>query len=204
MPTPQGVLVNYLTAPANKPKTFNNQLYVWDTTDNQVPWGKDPEGSTGLTSDASTATRFLPFDYEDKGYIVGYAVAAETAAVCSTIYIPQGASGDPTKWKYASVGLLVVYSDSSVVQVQYTVLPAYKPAARANWVAVWQGSSVPYEGESLGQANIPSDAETGYAVIEGLGLTINTPYSVGYFMVAPGSGRTTLAAQATFTIGATK
>jgi hypothetical protein len=200
-PTPQGVLIHYVTAPANKPNTFHDQLYAWETTANEVPWDKPPVGAAQPSSDSPTATEPLSFSYEDKGYIFGYAVADRTSAVCATVYIPAGKTGDPTQWEYASVDLKTVYADSNVVQVRYTVLPAYRPFTNKNWVGVWQGSSVPYDGAPpLGSAPVPSDAETGYAVISGLALNANNTYSVGYFLVDSASGRTALGAQAVFTI----
>jgi hypothetical protein len=198
---PQGVLVNYVTAPANQPHTFGNQLYTWDTSDNVVPWSKLPTASAAVASDSTSSTQPLSFDYEDKGYIFGYGVADLATSVCATVYVPRGATADPARWEYTSVDANVVYADSAVVQVKYNVLPAYLPLTQHNWVGVWLGSSVPFQGDALGTAAIPSDAEQGYAVISQLSLTINSTYSVGYFMVEPATGRTALAAQCTFTLG---
>lgn len=197
-----GVIASYDTPTANKPATFQNQIYVWETTSNQVPWDKPPTTSVAVSSDSSASTLVVPFDYEQKGYIVGYAVGPQPTGVCSTVYLPQFASGDPTRWQYASAWITIVYPHSNLVQVQYGVLPAYRPATYRNWVAIWQGSSVPYDGEPIGRTQIQSDAASGYAVITDLNLTIGSTYSVGYFMIDPISGRTSLAAQTTFTLSA--
>ena len=197
-----GVIASYDTPAATKPATFQNQIYVWETTSNQVPWEKSPVTSTPVPTDSSASSLVVPFDYEQKGYIVGYAVGPEPTAVCSTVYLPQFASGDPARWEYASVWITIVYNDSNLVQVQYGVLAAYRPATHRNWVAIWQGASVPYDGAPLGRTEIQSDAVSSYAVITGLNLTIGSTYAVGYFMVDSTRGRTSLGAQTKFTLSA--
>ena len=108
VPTPNGANINYITLPANDPKGFSNHIYVWQTTDNVVPWNKTPDGDTALSSSSSTSTQEISYSFEDKGYIIGYAVAATAQAVSSTIYIPQGSVTDPTKWQYSNIQLDVV------------------------------------------------------------------------------------------------
>lgn len=199
-PMPQGVLVHYATPADNEPKSFRNQLYAWDTTSNEIPWEKPPIGSTTIASDSSTGTVLLRFDYEQKGYIVGYAVADRPVAVSATVYLPEGSSGNPVEWMYSSTKCQVVYADSNIVQVRYTDLPAYRPNTYRNWVGVWEGSTVPYDGVPLGLAKIDSDSEDGYAVVEALNLSVSTAYCVGYFVVDARAGRTSLAAWTTFSV----
>lgn len=197
---PQGVLVHYATPADDAPNSFHNYLYAWDTTSNQVPWDKAPIGSAPIGSDSSTGTELLPFDYEQKGYIVGYAVADLPVAVSATVYLPEGSSNTAADWEYASTQCQVVYADSSIVQVRYIDLPAYRPNTYRNWVGVWTGSSVPYQGAPLGHAEIGSDSESGYAVVQGLNLSISTEYCVGYFLVDAAVDRTSLAAWTTFSV----
>lgn len=199
-PMPQGLLVHYATPADDAPKSFHNCLYAWDTTSNQVPWDKPPIGKAPINSDSSTGTERLSFDYEQKGYIVGYAVGDPPVAVSATVYLPQGSSRSPTEWEYAATQCQVVYADSNVVQIQYTDLTAYRPNTNQNWVGVWAGSSVPYQGAPLGLGEIGSDADSGYAVVEGLNLSVSTAYCVGYFVVGGAVGRTSLAAWASFSV----
>lgn len=202
MPTAQGALVSYITLPANTPKTYGNHIYVWQTTDNVVPWAKGPDGDTALDSDTSQSTAFVAFPFEQKGYILGYAVAATPQAVVATVYMPANQQNDPTKWQYASVDIKVVYYGNNLVQVQYTGLPQYSPATNKNWIGLWQGSQVPYSGEPQKRINVTQDAPpSGYGYLQGVTLLIGVSYCVGYFMVDPAKGRTSLAAQATFTVG---
>lgn len=201
VPTAQGAIVNYITPPANQPKTFGNHIYVWQTTSNQVPWAKTPDGDTAVNTDSSTSTQMVNFDFEQKGYIVGYGVAPTPQAVSSTIYMPPNKQMDPSAWEYSKLTMEVVYQGTNLVQVKYDGLPAYQPATNKNWIGIWQGGTVPYSGDPIKSVNITNDIPSGYAVIEGIKLLIGTTYSLGYFMVQPSNGRTSLAASATFTVG---
>ncbi len=202
VPTAQGAIVNYITPPANQPKTYGNHIYVWQTTNNEVPWPKAPDGDTAVNTDSSTSTQLVGFDFEEKGYIMGYAVAPTKTAVCSTIYMPAGKQDDPSAWLYSKLGLEVVYKGTNLVQVKYTGLPAYQPATNKNWIGIWQGGMVPYAGEPMKAVNIANDNPSGYAIIDNIKLLIGTTYTLGYFMVPSATGRTSLAASATFTVGA--
>jgi hypothetical protein len=202
VPSAQGAIVNYITLPLNMPKTFGNHIYVWQTTDNIVPWNKTPDGDTPVPTDSSTSTVLAKFPFEDKGYIVGYGVAPTPNAVCSTIYMPAGKQNDPTSWVYASLATQVVYVGTNLVQVKYDGLPLYTPATNKNWLGLWAGAYVPYSGDPIKAVNITQDAPpSGYTVIDGVSLLIGFSYVVGYFMVEPKTGRTSLAAASSFTVG---
>lgn len=201
VPTGQGAIVNFITNTANNPKTYGNHIYVWQTTANAVPWDKTPDGDTAVSTDSSTSTQQVTFPFENKGYIIGYAVAPTPKAVCATIYMPAGKQNDPKSWEYQSLLLSTVYVGTNLVQVHYQGLNAYPPATNKNWLGLWQGGQVPYAGDPKKVTAIPTDDQDGYPVIEGVTLLINTTYSVGYFMVEKATGRTSLAAQSTFTVG---
>lgn len=202
VPSAQGAIVAYTTLPANAPKTYGNHIYVWQTTDNVVPWAKSPEGDTAIDTDSSQSVQPITFGFEQKGYIIGYAVAATPQAVVSTVYMPPNGQTDPKTWQYAKADIGVVYYGTNLVQVQYTGLPQYSPATNKNWIGLWQGPQVPYSGNPMKTVNVTQDAPPiGYLNITGVSLYIGVSYCVGYFMVDAAKGRTSLAAQATFTVG---
>lgn len=204
VPTGQGVVVNYVTDTANQPKANANHIYVWETTANTVPWNKAPNGDTPLQSDSSTSTQMVSFDFEDKGYIIGYATAPTPLAVCATIFIPQGKQTDPTAWQYDSVTANVVAVATNVVQVKYHTLDQYLPVTNKNWAALFLGAHANYSGPFMKKASIASDSSDGYLIFEGVKLLIGTTYTVGYLMVdeAGTNGRTSIAASSTFRVGA--
>jgi hypothetical protein len=202
VPTAQGAIVNFITAPANLPKTYGNHIYVWQTTAGIVPWGKTPDGDTAINTDSTTSTVPVNFAFEEKGYIIGYAVAATPNAVCSTIYLPAGQQENPAAWQYAHISIQTVYVGTNLVQVKYTGLESYQPAANKNWIGLFIGSQVPYAGEPLKKINVTQNAPSGgYATIDGVQLLIGVQYAIGYFLVDPATGRTSLAASTSFVVG---
>jgi hypothetical protein len=203
VPTAQGVVVNYVTDTSNQPKTFGNHIYVWQTTSNAVPWNKTPDGDTALATDSSTGTQFVQFDFEDKGYIIGYAVAPTPRAVCATIFIPQGQTQNPAAWQYDRVTERVVAVATNFIQTQYRTLPLYTPATHKNWIGLFLGAHAGYSAPIMKKTMVPTDSPEGFVFIEGVRLLIGTTYTVGYFMVDETStnGRTSLAASSTFTVG---
>jgi hypothetical protein len=202
VPSATGAIVNYITMPANQPQSYGNHIYVWQTTDNIVPWSKPPAGDIAVNSDSSTSTQFVNFKFEDKGYIIGYAVAPSPQAVCATIYMPAGKQNDPTAWQYANVGLGVAYVGTNLVQSKYAGLTAYLPATNKNWIGIWSGPVVPYTGDPIATTPISVDApSSGYAILQGIPLLIGYSYTLGYFTAGTPAGRTALAATASFTVG---
>lgn len=204
VPTAQGVIVNYVTDTANQPKANANHIYVWQTTANTVPWNKSPDGDTPVQSDSSTSTQMVTFDFEDKGYIIGYAPAPAPLAVCATIFIPQGKQDDPSAWQYDTVTAGVVAVATNIIQVKYHTLDQYAPATNKNWAALFLGGHANYNGSILKKAPIPTDSPDGYLVVQGVKLLIGTTYTIGYLMVDESgtNGRTSIAASSTFTVGA--
>ncbi|PTU69521.1 hypothetical protein [Chromobacterium haemolyticum] len=200
-PSAIGAIVNYVTNTANQPKKYGNHIYVWQTTSNIVPWAKSPDGFTAIDTDSSTSTQPVDFPFEDKGYILGYAVAATPNAVCSTIYVPQGSLDNPQAWQYANNSVKTLYVGTNLVQARYQVLQSYDAVANKNWLGLWQGSTVPYSGDPLKKVSVTQGGDSGTVNFTGVKLTINTTYSIGYFMVDQVSGRTSLAATSTFTVG---
>ncbi|MCK5057203.1 MAG: hypothetical protein KAT34_11145 [Candidatus Aminicenantes bacterium] len=205
VPFATGAIANYITPPGNEPKSFANHIYVWQTTANQVPWAKTPAGNTAVNTDSSTSTQKVGFDFEQKGYIMGYAVAPTPQAVCATVFMPANKQTDPTAWEYSKLTMEVVYHGTNLVQVKYGGLAGYTPQTNKNWIGIWNGGTVPYSGQDpIKTVTISSDTPNGYAIIEDIKLLIGNTYSLGYFMVDLPSGRTSLAATASFSVGASR
>lgn len=202
VPSSTGAIVNYITLPGNNPKTNGNHVYVWQTTDNIVPWNKAPDGDTAVPTDSSSSTFQAKFAFEDKGYIVGYGVAPTPNAVVSTIYMPAGQQNNPAQWQYGALSTQIVYVGTNLVQVKYNGLSLYQPATNKNWVGLWMGAQVPWSGDPIKIVNVTQDAPpSGYLIIDGISLLIGVSYVVGYFVVEPKTGRTALAAASSFTVG---
>ncbi len=203
VPTAQGAVVQYTTLPGNMPNTNGNHIYVWQTTANAVPWGNTPDGDTPVASNSATSTQLAKFGFQQKGYIIGYGVAPTPNAVCATIYMPANEQTNPKAWEYANLELDVVYVGTNLIQMQYTGLAGYTPQTNKNWVGLWLGGQVPWSGDPIKRINVTPDyPPSGYLYMDGIDLYIGLQYVVGYFMVEPKTGRTSLAASSTFTVAA--
>jgi hypothetical protein len=196
---PHSVAVNYVTSQVNKPKTYANNIYVWKTTSENVPWGTDPDGNTAVGSDSPVSTQPVEFDFLlQQGYIVGYAVAASGNAVCSTVYIPGASQEDPTTYVTADTGIAINSFGNNYVQVKLSGLGNYSPSSNKNWVGVWEQDHVPYSGDPIAKTNVSLPSARGLIYIGQVPLTVGSIYSVGYFMATAPAGRTALACSVTF------
>lgn len=191
-----GALVHYTTFDTNKPKTYGNTLYVWEAAGPVIPWDNLSSfvGQKTISEDSHSNSERIPFNYKvSQGYIVGYAVGPDPAATCAAIYLP------PNDEPLDSTSLSLRFSTFApgAVIVSYTALDQYNPKSNKNWVAIWNGPRANYNGDFLKAADIPYPNTSGKATIQHP-LLIGATYTVGYFMTAMPSGKTTLAAQVTF------
>jgi hypothetical protein len=117
--------------------------------------------------------------------------------------MPANEQDNPKAWEYANVDLSVVYVGTNFIQLQYTGLVGYTPQTNKNWVGLWLGGQVPWSGDPIKSLKVtPDQPPSGYLYMDGIDLLIGYQYSVGYFMVDQATGRTSLAASATFTVAA--
>ena len=191
--------VQYVTSQVNQPQAYANHIYVWKTTSNNVPWGTTPDGDTAVASNSPVSTQDVVFDFlVGQDYIVGYAVAADPNAVCSTVYIPQATQSDPSTYVTSDTTISINSWGNNYVQVKLTGLGNYSPSANKNWVGVWELDHVPYSGDPIAKTNVALTSAHGLIYIGNVPLTIGSTYSVGYFMAASPAGRTALACSVTF------
>ncbi len=194
-----GALVNYVTSQRNRPKTYSNKLYVWETTSAAIPWAAAPVGNAAVATDAPVSTQMLDFAFQvGTGYVVGYAVGDSPTATCAQVYIPSTGVNDPSTYVTSELGLKINYFGNNICQVRFDGLADYSPSTNGNWVGIWRSDHVPYSGAPMAKADVTSGNSSGLATIQGVQIVIGSTYSVGYFMAADPAGRTALAASATF------
>ena len=201
-PTSNGFNVGYSTFSPNMPSQYGNTIYVWQTALNTVPWEREPDGVIAVNSDRARSALNLNFSFEDEGYIIGYAVAPTPNAIVATMHIPRGTQQDIMSYEYSSLSIGNVSVGPNLAQVVSLGLADYNPHANRNWIAIFNGDVVPYEGSALqnGCAFVTSEASNNAQSVEDIALLINTPYVAGYFMVDCEIGRHSLAAQFPFSI----
>jgi hypothetical protein len=172
--------VNYATLPGSTPKTNANFLAIWEST--IVPWPVTPLATQkigGDTQDGSVV--FQNLQIQSKPYIIGYAVGARITDICATATIFVGGQVNAANNFSTNIGLAVQTDDTLVVQ--YTCAAGYQPQAAGNWVGLWQGEASPYySGTPLNRAPVTSNASQSTVVMNGLSLTIQTQYTLVYFV----------------------
>lgn len=194
--TPQGdgLNVTYTTFDTNKPKTYGNQMYVWQTAGPVIPWNQQPIAVTPIESDVYNATQMVSFEYRlDLGYTIGYAVGNSPNDCCASLFLPpQAAPGSST-----ALSISLGQYTGTFVQIAYSGLTNYDPTVSKNWVGIWQAERAGYDGNPIAKSDVTYPQSSGEAFIY-TNINRNTTYSIGYFMTALPTGKTTLAAQVSF------
>ncbi|MDA3859545.1 MAG: hypothetical protein PF480_15255 [Roseovarius sp.] len=192
----EGVNIQYTTFPNNKPLEYANQFFVWESDSPNIPWDRDPIARVPVGQDQYTFTQFVKFNYQvGVGYVIGYAVANDPGAICSSIFYPaneQPGQGQQLKMAMGSYG-------PGYVEVSYDTLQQYNPVANHNYIAIWQAPQASYKGGEMSAASIQYPNTHGQATIMNVNLQINSTYSIGYFMKKAPEGKSALASELTFT-----
>lgn len=89
--------------------------------------------------------------------------------------------------------IAVESSSSDSVTIRYDSLPANRPMANENFVAIWESSVIPWQAEPLAKITIPQNSETGTVVLSGFSIG-RLSYIIGY---ATGPQISNIAASAT-------
>jgi hypothetical protein len=194
----EGVNIQYTTFTNNRPQTYANQIFVWESDSPDIPWNRDPIAKTPIAQDQYTYTQFVEFNYQvGVGYVLGYAVSDDPKSICTSLFYPKN---EPPG---QSDHLTIAMGDygPGFLEISYKALANYNPTENPNYVAVWQAPQASYDGGPLGQADVQYKNVQGQATIMNLNLQINSTYSVGYFMTQKVGANTitsSLASQLTF------
>jgi hypothetical protein len=96
-----------------------------------------------------------------------------------------------------SVAIALDAVGTTSLSLHYSTLSGYRPATAHNWVGLWTGEVSPYWAPAaLATQTVPTDTNEGEIGFNGITLTINTTYTLVYFM---GQATSTAAALLTFT-----
>ncbi len=191
----EGVNIQYTTFAGNKPQTFANQIFVWESDSPNIPWSRDPIARTPIGQDQYTYTQFVKFNYQvGVGYVLGYAVANNPSAICSSLFFPANDQPGQSQQLTISMGDY----GPGFVEIGYNCLEDYDPAANNNYIAIWQAPQAGYQGGQMSAANVQYHNVRGQATIMNVNLQVNSTYSIGYFMAKAPAGQAAMAAQLTF------
>ena len=204
----------------NLPGTYNNNMFLWASTDDppvMVPWMTAPTASQSLT-DGETSDQVSPASgstFPAGAYVFGFSVGPSVTSggattypnVCATAMIPG--SWDMTKVVYFTPSLGVVSTARNGITFSYALPQGYIPSSSNTWIGIWR-NMVPLYNQSQaplasGQVNQP-DSSGAQRVAVNPGLSPNTIYTAGLFTsgwskTAANLVTTAIAATVTFKTG---
>ncbi len=220
--------VDYTTIPGNQPYRYYNWIGIWEGT--QVLWDACPQNYIFVeNNNPSDALPVYESRAPNMNYIVGYGTGIigdhhcnepddskpkskttvkknsdksrdepviNRGSVCATMQID--AKGKSSNLLATSVRVLS--TSNSVLILQYQTPAGNVPKSNGNWVGIWPGSTVSYDGKNnLYKEDVRSDFSEGQLSIENFPITVSTTYTVAY---ATGPKWSDIASTFTFTSAA--
>jgi hypothetical protein len=178
--SPNAIVVAYQTLPANTPQKNKNYVAVWEST--MIPWTEAPIATATIPSDSQMGSvPITNLAVQQRAYIVGYAVGPKINDMCASATLFVGGQTGPTE--SCSIGLTYVSDDTLLIQ--YQTLDGYQPQTQNNWLGLYAGVISPYYATpTLATLDIPSNTSQGNVSMSNLGLSIQSPYTLVYYMGA--------------------
>jgi len=171
----------YSGLPGNQPHSYDNVLSLWDGT--IIPWNVPPTKQLQIAENVETGTEVLDgVRITQSSYTVGYGVGPKVSDICAIATLAAG--GQITPPSAVTIGVGTIGTTSLVVH--YQTLAGYLPKTSGNWIGLWTGQVSPYNApDALATVLIPDDENAGDVGINDIILTIDTTYTVIYFVGAP-------------------
>lgn len=179
----QGNSIGYewATMPGNKPQTNANTAFIWQTRQQAIPLGVDPEKHQPVGSNAEEGSdTFSGLTVTSESYLLAYAVGSAVASICATVFVPEIGGGDPLP---AGPSVSVGTPGSTSLSFLYTMPDGTRPQTDGDWAGLWEGQSEAalYLMAPTWKIQIKSDQPSNNASFTGIAIKRNTVYTVGYF-----------------------
>jgi hypothetical protein len=203
----------YNTITGNKPKTYENTIFVWQTGDWEVP-EDDPKHSFTMRLDQASSTFAETVALAGSDYLVGYAVGnkRETVVTTQLLKFSDGkytVTPPPAGEEDFHFSLDEVHP--SMMLYSFRLLRGMEAKTNGDWVGVWSGSSKSSlynpDKKPMSIKQVPVDDRSGsdvFDLTDGQQFVSGNSYLLGYFKTGfnkdkpEESLRTTLAAVAEF------
>jgi hypothetical protein len=185
------VTVAYAGLPGNQPASYGDHVFLWQSS--IVPWNVKPQRAMPIPSDAESGSVVLDdVRITQASYTIGYSVGPRILDIAAMATVAAGAHVTAP----SAVSLSLDNIGTTSLTVHYETLPGYLPGAAGNWIGLWTGMVNPYDApDPIATVPIADNTNVGDVGINGIVLTVDTTYTLVYFM---GSARTTAAAILTF------
>lgn len=170
--------VQFKTLMGNEPLKFGNVISVW--SGNQIGW-RTPKPVVSVPVPKNTPAGDMIIDLGNEPppggppYMVAYGTSGSGTAYCAA----QVAATDDQPSVTTQLCLPWVGTDSLLAA--FLTPQGNLPATYGNWIGLWPGQSVRYDGVNLiKKVNVTGDGAQGSQDMNGLTLTVNTLYTLGY------------------------
>ncbi len=193
--TGKAIGVSFKTVSGNRPKTFNNTLFLWQNP-NQIPWDVEPLHRQKILYDGGPdgSTNIQDVHITSQSYIIGYAVGPSVSDICASAYI---SAENNIEHPETTMSLTLKFAGPTSCAVDFTTLPGYRPEANRNWAGIWNSSSASHCVPPKWRTEIHGNSSNGLAAFNNISLERDGTYTVGYFM---SPNQSSLAATLTFTV----
>jgi hypothetical protein len=168
------------TPNGNLPAAYGNQVLVFSGGPAIQPGA--PIGTQ--TADPNGGTIVMPASgtFPASPLVCAYAVGPPATAggktiypIAASAYLPQG-SGTTVPVKGVSPGLGIQAAHTAFIVWTYAFPAGVNPAGNGAWIALWEGTVVPYKTTPACAVAITQASSTGMAPMPGLMLSGNTQY----------------------------
>ncbi|UCZ75916.1 hypothetical protein LHK94_02550 [Dickeya zeae] len=188
-----GTLVNfsYHTLTGNQPAHYQNQVFLWPVSDNEIPWSSPAIAQGAILLNQPDGDQNLDNIAISSGaYILGYAVGPEYAQdawsrylnVVASAYIPallNGGYRDDTELNRCSI--TPAFVGVSSIACNFSFLPGFNAKASASWIGVWEGETVSWTTPPKWFSAITVDSNTGTVGINEISIVSGQKYTLALY-----------------------
>ncbi|WJV51923.1 hypothetical protein PCO86_11070 [Pectobacteriaceae bacterium CE70] len=189
-----GTLLNfsYKTLTGNQPNRFQNQVFLWPVSSDEIPWSSPAIDQRAILLDLPDGDQNMEnVQISTNAYILGYSVGPERTEdgwssyvdVVASTYIPALQVGSVTREVSQSscCSIKPTFVGISSIAYYFSFLPGFYAKSSGSWVGVWEGGSVSYVMPPKWFAAIAIDSNTGTAGINGLSIAAGQKYTLGLY-----------------------
>lgn len=179
-PSQGEVIVSIHGLPGTEPEKNQNTISLWLGTS---PSPDDKPLDTKNVTAASLPTSFpYRFKFGLNDYSITYQVSSSPQTMCAITYLNFFRLADTFP---KEVSILIRDITTTMIEIQYTVLPGYSPYNSGNWIGLWSGITTnPGSAAPIASVKIPNNQTEGVVRIQKLKLYSGLKYTLLYFMAS--------------------
>ncbi|MEQ9889681.1 hypothetical protein [Pectobacterium aroidearum] len=188
-----GTLLNfsYHTLSGNQPADYQNQVFLWSVSSDDVPWSSPAVAQSAILLDLPDGDQNLDnVEISAGAYILGYAVGPQHAEgewsrylnVVASAYIPAQLPGEQRRAAEPNrCSITPTFVGVSSLACDFAFLPGFNAKASNSWIGLWEGESISWTTPPKWFAAIAIDTNAGTAGINELSIVSGQKYTLGLY-----------------------